>query len=199
MNKVILFDLSETIIAGLVGIDKPLSIRLGVDKRRILPALGVELLSKLCRGELSEDQYLALILEQQGWKIFVGELKRFIRRNFYTPVPGMWELLGRLSARYELVLLSDHAREWVAFIQDVHPGLAIFRRQFYSFELGQLKSEPDTYEHVLKLLNRKAQECIIVDDNPANVAAAVSAGLKAVRFTGAERLKEELTKQGIKV
>lgn len=85
MTKVILFDLSETILAGLVCIEKPLSIRLGVDESRILPAFGGELLSRLCRGELTEDQYLKWILEQQGWETQAEELKEVIRRNFHTP------------------------------------------------------------------------------------------------------------------
>ena len=199
MTRVILFDLSETIIAGLVGIEKPLALRLEMDALRILPAFGGELLCRLCRGELSEDEYLVLVLEQQGWKIPAEELKQVIRRNFHTPVPGMWELLSRLSARYDLALHSDHAREWVEYIQAVHPGLAVFRRQFYSFKLGQLKSETAVFQRVLAALGCVASECLLVDDNPVNVAAAESAGIKGIRFTIADKLKEELAEQGINI
>jgi HAD superfamily hydrolase (TIGR01509 family) len=199
MTRVILFDLSETIIAGLVGIEKPLALRLGMDEQRILPAFGGELLCRLCRGELTEDQYLALILEQQGWEIPAAELKQVIRRNFHTPVPGMWELLRRLSGRYDLALLSDHVREWVEYIQGAHPGLAVFRRQFYSFELGQLKSEPAVFQQVLSALDCTAAECLFVDDNLVNLDAAENAGVKGVRFLSADGLKEELAEWGIKI
>jgi HAD superfamily hydrolase (TIGR01509 family) len=198
VTKVILFDLSETIIAGLVGIEKLLSIRLGIDEGCILPAFGGELLGRLCRGELTEDQYLEQILARQGWEIPIEELKQVIRRNFHTPVPGMWGLLSRLSARYELALLSDHAREWVAYIQDVHPSLAIFQEQFYSFELGQLKNEPSTFERVLAALGCSAAECLFVDDNPANLAAAECVGLFGIRFAGSERLEMELAETEIR-
>jgi FMN phosphatase YigB (HAD superfamily) len=199
VTKTILFDLSETIIAGLVGIEKPLSIRLGVDESSILPAFGGELLGKLCRGELTEDRYLMLILACQGLEIPVEELKQIIRQNFHIPVLGMWQLLSRLSAHYELALVSDHAREWVAYIQHVHPGLAIFQRQFYSFEFGQLKNEPSTFERVLAALDRTAAECLFVDDNPANLAAAESVGVDGILFKSVQGLKEELVGRGIRV
>lgn len=194
MIRVILFDLSETVIAGLVGIEIPLAPRLGVDEGRILPAFGGDLLRKLCRSELTEDQYLALVLQQQGWVIPAQELKQIVRRNFHTVVPGMWELLENLSARYELALLSDHGREWAAYIRGVHPELAIFKKQFYSYESGLLKSEPDAFNRVLELLDRKAVECLFVDDNPANVEAAEMAGLRGIWFAGAGDLRRELAK-----
>lgn len=196
MIRVILFDLSETVIAGLVGIEKPLALRLGVDEGRILPAFGGDLLRKLCRDELTEDQYLALVLQQQGWVIPAQELIQIIRRNFHTTVPGMWELLENLSARYELALLSDHGREWVAYIRGVHPELAVFRKQFYSFESGLLKSEPAAFQRVLEVLDCAAAECLFVDDNPTNVAAAESVGLEGVCFTSTEELARKLAGRG---
>ena len=197
MLKTILFDLSETVISGLIGIEAPLAQALGVAEARILPAFGGDLLPRLCRGELTEDQYLALVLERQGWEISADELKQVFRGNFQRTVPGMWELLNGLSTRYELVLLSDHAREWVAYIQVVHPELAVFKRQLYSFESGLLKSEPGTFTYALRSLDRKADECLFVDDNPVNVAAAEDAGLSGIRFVGAEDLKRELVGRGI--
>ena len=199
MIKINLFDLSETVIAGLVGIEKLLSLRIGVDEERILAAFGGKLLSRLCRGELTEDRYLALILEQQSWRIPAEELKRIIRCNFHKPVPGMWELLRGLASHYELALLSDHAREWVATIQDVHPGLAIFQRQFYSFEFGQLKSEPAVFQRVLAELDCPAADCLFVDGNPSNLKAAEKVGLSGICFTTAQRLKVELTEWGVEV
>jgi FMN phosphatase YigB (HAD superfamily) len=195
--KTILFDLSETVIAGLVGIEAPLAQVLGVDQAQILPAFGGDLLARLCRGQLTEDQYLALILEQQRWEITAEALKRVFRLNFHKPVPGMWKLLQKLSGHYELVLLSDHAREWVVYIQSVYPELAIFNRQYYSFQYGRLKSEPETFLHVLKLLKRKAGECLFVDDNPTNIAAAEEAGLSGTRFVGAQDLERELVGRGL--
>jgi len=197
MLKTILFDLSETVISGLIGIEIPLASRLGVAEARILPAFGGDLLPRLCRGELTEDQYLALVLERQGWEISPDELKQVLRGNFQRIVPGMWELLNSLSTRYELVVLSDHAREWVAYIQVVHPELVLFKRQLYSFESGLLKSEPGTFTDALRSLDRKADECLFVDDNPVNVTAAEDAGLNGIRFVGAEDLKLELVGRGI--
>ncbi len=119
-------------------------------------------------------------------------MKRIIRGNFRRRIPGTIALLPRLARRYELVLLSDHAAEWAAHIRRIHPWLRIFSRRFFSFALGQTKREPSTFRKVAAALGRSPDECLLIDDSPANVAAAASAGMPGIRFTTAAALAREL-------
>ena len=191
-SRTIIFDLSEVLIAGLIGIEKPLARRLHLKPKSILKVFETHGLHQLCCGRMTEDEYLAGILKATRWKIPAAELKRVIRRNFHRRVPGMAPLLRRLARQYELVLLSDHAAEWAAYIQRVHPWLRRFQPRFFSCELGQTKRKPATFRRVLAALGRKAGECLLIDDSARNLQAATAAGLRGIRFTSAAALAREL-------
>jgi len=191
-SRTLVFDLSEVLIAGLIGIEQPLAARLRRKPATILRAFDTPGLQKLCRGRMTEDEYLARILERQRWEISAADLKRIIRRNFRRRVPGMAPLLRRFAPHHELVLLSDHAAEWAAHIRRIHPWLRLFRRRFFSFELGQLKRNPSTFRQMLAALGRRPDECLLIDDSPRNVASAAVAGLAGIRFTSAAALARKL-------
>jgi len=192
MPRTLIFDLSEVLIAGLIGIERPLAARLHLEPAAILKVFEQHGLHELCRGRLSEDAYLAGILKRQGWPLARAELKAIIRRNFRRRIPGMIALLPRLARRYELVLLSDHGKEWAAHIRRIHPWLRIFPRQFFSFELHRTKREPATFRQVAAALGRSPDECLLIDDRAANIAAAAAAGMPGLRFTSAGALAREL-------
>jgi putative hydrolase of the HAD superfamily len=195
--KTIIFDLSEVLIAGLCGVEETLALRLGSPPPEVLSAFGGDLLVQLCRGEISEDVFLKSVIATNGWNISMDELKQSIRANFRRKVPGMENLLERLAAQYELVLLSDHAKEWVQHIHEIHPHLQIFRARIYSFEFGQTKNEPSTFQRLLELIHRRGDECVFVDDNLGNIECARSAGIQAFHFTNAETLLNDLRKESL--
>jgi tagatose 1,6-diphosphate aldolase len=188
MPRTLIFDLSEVLIAGLLGIEKPLAARLGIPRRAVLPAFAGRLLEELCCGRVSEDEYLAWILKRQRWRLAPADVKRIIRANFHRRVQGMQRLITRLARHYELVLLSDHAAEWAAYIQGIHPWLKIFKARFFSFELKQTKREPSTFQRVLAAIGRRPDECLLIDDSAQNVRAAAAVGLRGIRFTSAAAL-----------
>jgi hypothetical protein len=43
----------------------------------------------------------------------------------------MEDLVTQLARQHELILLSDHAAEWVGYIQGIHPFLSIFKARFF--------------------------------------------------------------------
>jgi HAD superfamily hydrolase (TIGR01509 family) len=197
--RTIIFDLSEVLIAGLFGIEVPLARRLGVPSSAIAPAFGCDLLQELCCARLTEDEYLERIVARQGWKIAPEHLKPIIRRNFHRHVPGMQAILDRLKPRYDLVLLSDHALEWMTYVRTVHSFFDKFGALFFSYELGQTKSDPTTFALVLDALGREAQQCLFVDDSERNVAVARSAGLPSIRFVGVEPFARQLRQRGLEL
>jgi HAD superfamily hydrolase (TIGR01509 family) len=192
MPRTIIFDLSEVLIAGLIGIEKPLARRLHLKPNAILKIFETHGLHELCCGRMTEDEYLARIRKATRWDIPASELKRIIRRNFQKRVPGMAPLLRRLARQYGLVLLSDHAAEWAAYIHRIHPWLELFRPRFFSFALGQTKKKPSTFRKVLVALGRNPADCLLIDDSAKNVAAAATVGLRGLRFTSAAALGREL-------
>lgn len=195
--KTIIFDLSEVLISGLCGVEEPIALRFGSLPSEALSAFGGDLLIQICRGELSEETYLKSIIANTGWNISVDELKKLIRFNFSRKVAGMDNLLEQLAAQYELVLLSDHAKEWVEHIHELHPHLGVFKTKVYSFQIGQTKREPSTFRRLLTMINRRSEECVFIDDSISNVERARSVGIQAFHFTDVKTLSDDLQRASL--
>lgn len=195
--RTIIFDLSEVLISGLVGIERPLSEKLRISEDSISKAFYNDCLAELCRGAISEVSYLKHVVSENGWSIPLEVLKRVIRENFHHRIPGMAPILDRLKGRYELALLSDHVREWIAYIRSIHPFLEAFDHFFFSFVLGTTKDDPATFRAVLEALHRDPAACLFIDDNPMNIETATSLGISCVRFISAADLSHRLEALGL--
>jgi FMN phosphatase YigB (HAD superfamily) len=191
MTQCIIFDLSEVLIAGLVGVEKELSPALSIPEHEILPCFLDSLFEDLLLGNISEETYLKHLIAKEGWPLDISSLQGAIRRNFHHEVEGSISILMDLAADYELVLLSDHVMEWVAYIRSIHPFIQVFEQAFFSYDLRGTKRDPETFSRVLDLLSVSPTDCLFVDDNPANVRVAESVGLGGIRFVNAEQLATE--------
>jgi putative hydrolase of the HAD superfamily len=192
MTKTIIFDLSEVLISGLLGVEKSIAAQVGISEDQVLPVFKTPALQDLFCGKLSEEAYLACLLRDCDWRISPEQIKHLMRENFRRCVPGMEKLVRRLARNYKLVILSDHAREWIAYIQTVHPFLQMFSPCFFSFDLQQTKRYPSTFQRVVRTLNRDPRECLFIDDSLVNIQAAQSIGLPSIQFTSARALVGEL-------
>jgi len=194
--QTILFDLSEVLIAGMPGFEKPLAENLALPPEQVLAAFYNEVFHNLVIGKISEQAYFEEILAREGWPLTVEELKSAIRLNFENLVPGMQAVLACLASHYELVLLSDHAAEWVEAIVVLHPFLEQFKARFFSFELGATKRSPATFHTVLAALQRRPDECLFIDDFAPNVEVARSLGIAGIQFLNAADLVQQLARMG---
>ena len=199
MIQCIVFDLSEVLIAGLVGIEKELSQELAVPEQEILPCFVDGTFEQLLVGSIPEELYLAHVIAKGQWPTDVARLKAAIRHNFHNTIEGTVAILTDLACGYELALLSDHAREWISYIKAVHPFMGMFRHAFFSFDLKGIKSNPATFVKALDAMSMPPEECLFIDDNPTNIRVAQSVGIPSIRFLGAGQLAADLGARGVKV
>ena len=95
----IMFDLSEVLISGLVGFEEELAAMVGVPAESLLTAFRIRDVHRVCRGEMTEDEYLGGVLGSEGWDVSLEDLKRVIRGNFHREEDGMIALAEDLSSR----------------------------------------------------------------------------------------------------
>ena len=190
---VLIFDLSEVLIRGLYGVEDDLHLCLSLPKEEILSAFRGPRLFSLFLGEISEEEFLAGMIETEGWTIAVESVMRLIRKNMRQVIPGT----RALHERYRLVLLSDHAREWANFVREEHDFWPLFEAVYFSFELGATKMQSDTFSQVSEMLSVSPSHCLFVDDRNENVTNAQRAGMSAVQFTSAQDLTGQLEEFGI--
>lgn len=72
-----------------------------------------------------------------------------------------------------------------------------FRAQAVSYEIGYLKPDPRFYQRALDMLGTSPGNTLFIDDREENVQGALNVGLQALRFTGIDKLREDLARLGL--
>ncbi len=197
MIKYIIFDLSEVLISGLLGVEKTLAEKIPESEDKIMKSLCGEWFNEYMVGNITEDLYLTEIVKKENWEIGIEDLKKDIRNNFHNEVDGMPSLLEKLAEKYKLILHSDHSKEWIDYIKTVHPFLNLFEHMLFSYELGMTKHFPSTFSKALERLKIPADECLFIDDHQRNIDAAEKVGIRGIRFQDYNQLISELRKTSV--
>lgn len=122
------------------------------------------------------------------------ELYRSKWREMLTDeVPGMRELVERLKAiGYRIYGLTNWSMETFPEAREHFGILQMIERYVVSGAEGYVKPDPRLFQVLLDRYQLKAEECIFIDDNPTNVAAAEKLGMQGIAFTNAEELRKQL-------
>jgi putative hydrolase of the HAD superfamily len=104
----------------------------------------------------------------------------------FRPDPAVLDVLDRHRGDRALALFTNNGPlEEEALTRRYPEVLARFGHLFFSHRLGHRKPDPAAFAAVTSALG---DDLVFIDDSPANVSAALSAGWRAVRFRDADSL-----------
>jgi putative hydrolase of the HAD superfamily len=109
-------------------------------------------------------------------------------------------LLDELTAtrRYFLATLNNESEELNAYRVrkfDLGRNFAVFLTSCY---LQARKPDPLIYQLALGITQRAPEECIFIDDRPANLEPAKALGMRTILFRSAEELRASLEESGVR-
>ncbi len=112
---------------------------------------------------------------------------------------GALGILEELAAsdKYMLGALNNEARETNEFRFASFGLRGYFKVALSSCYLGLRKPEPAIFKRALDILGRPAERILFIDDRAENVEGAQAAGIRAIRFEGADALRRELVTLGV--
>jgi 2-haloacid dehalogenase len=114
------------------------------------------------------------------------------------PIEGSVTILEELKdAGYELHALTNWSAETFPFARDRFAFLEWFETILVSADVGLIKPDPRIFELLLARIGRPPAECVYIDDNPKNAAAAAALGFDAIAFQGPDQLRAELTRRDL--
>ena len=70
----------------------------------------------------------------------------------------------------------------------------LFDKIYISSEMRLAKPDKSFFLHCIYDIGVSPSDCVMIDDNPKNIAAAESVGISGIIYTGLEDLKKELEK-----
>ena len=160
---------------GMIMFDDPLWS--GLD-------LGNPLEETICRYEKKYPEY-------------AKEIRWFLTHGEYMHVkrPEVWEKVHELKkAGYRIYLLSNYSEDLftkhtkgASFLNDIDGKVV-------SYQIHEIKPNPEIYLYLLNKYNLKADQCLFFDDREQNVEGAEKLGIHAIRVESQEQLLGELEK-----
>ncbi|KRF26154.1 HAD family phosphatase [Phycicoccus sp. Soil803] len=126
--------------------------------------------------------------------------RRHFGASLVGEIAGSVEILRELhAADVPLFALTNWSADLFPVALDRFDFLELFEDIIVSGEEGVAKPDPEIFEVLEERVSHRAglDDCIFVDDSPANVVAAAETGLDAVHFTGPDHLREDLIARGM--
>ncbi len=115
----------------------------------------------------------SLVREREGSNRWIYSLRKAGYKAYY---------LSNFSAR-----VKTEASRQLTFLREMDGGVM-------SYTVQLIKPEPYIYEVLLNRYKLKAEECVFLDDSPANIDTAKSLGMKGIIVESQEQAMEELNK-----
>jgi 2-haloacid dehalogenase len=114
------------------------------------------------------------------------------------PIEPTVDILSELKeAGYPLCALSNWSAETFSLVRPRFQFLDWFDLILVSGEVGLIKPDPRLFALLLHKIDRTPEDCLFIDDHPANVEAARALGMKAIQFETPAQLRAELDQKGI--
>ncbi len=140
---------------------------------------------------LAED-VLGRKIPQDLGRRYGRRLSERLRRDL-KPVPGAKAAIAALP--YPRCVASSSTFERIRLSLEVTDLALLFGDNIFSAtQVAHGKPAPDLYLFAARTMGTASADCIVVEDSALGVAAAVSAGMAAIGFTGAGHTTADLAK-----
>lgn len=144
-------------------------------------------------GERFEDISAELIKQHPEYKEQIALYYPRWPEMLGGAVEGTVQILRELKAkRVPVFALTNWSAQTFPTARKIFPFLSEFDGIVVSGEEKLIKPDPRLYQVLLERYRLCAQECVFIDDNPANAGAAAALGFTAVRFSSPEQLRGAL-------
>ena len=153
------------------------------------------------RGVLSDDEFLELAIRQvpeyeAEVRLFWNNIEKAI---WQFPYVKLW-IRAMKKAGYKVYILSNYGN-WcyektkeiaLNFLEEVDGAV-------FSYKVRQIKPDAAIFQAICDKYSLKAEECVFLDDLPANIEGAKKFGMQGIVFKGLQDALEELQKLDVKI
>jgi putative hydrolase of the HAD superfamily len=155
---------------------------------------------ELDRGTVDNSEYWTRIMSAGGVRPSKEALERLRREDVLAwtrinPKVVAWSHEARAAGFRTAILSNMHFDALNAISASPEFGwISDFDATVFSCMERLVKPEPGIYLRCLEALGAAATECIFIDDNPGNVAAAVEMGMKGIVFESDEETARQVSR-----
>lgn len=197
--KAILFDMGNVLIFfDAKRSSKAFSEAVGVSEDKIWQTFFVSDLERAyTRGEISSEDFYRKVSEHFHEKIDFATFAR-LWNDIFTENSEMDDLLKKLKKHYPLYLISNTNDLHFEHVRAQYAILRHFTKCFPSHAVGHRKPDRAMFEHVLRDIQLRPEETVLIDDVSEFVESAKSLGIHGLQFTSRQALEQDLRRLRIK-
>ncbi|MDH4202877.1 MAG: HAD family phosphatase [Phycisphaerae bacterium] len=148
------------------------------------------------RGQTTPEEFFRRTCERYRLDLDFETFKDLWCDMFWT-MDGMEELVGRVSKKATIGLLSDTDPLHWNYIRTTWPWINRIKKPTLSFEVGVMKPDAAIYLAASENVRTPPPQCLFIDDLQANVDGARAAGMRAIRFENRDSLARDLAISGL--
>ena len=140
-------------------------------------------------GYIGHDEYfreLARLVNKTP-----GEVEAIIRER-HIRNDALVAYVRELRASYKIGLLSNVGEGVMNELFPEAERRELFDAVVLSSDIGAVKPHPAIYEYMLDQLQLPADQCVMIDDLPANVDGAKNVGMQGIVYHSFDHLKTSL-------
>jgi putative hydrolase of the HAD superfamily len=151
------------------------------------------------RGKISLDEYLDRTVFYRVRPFTRDEFKNYMY-SLSISDEGALAFARELanSGKYLMGTINNESRELNAYRIEKFGLRSIFRVFVSSCYVGLRKPEEAIYKLTLDVTQQAAEQCCFIDDRALNLEVAKRLGMHTVEMHGAEQLRSELKKIGVR-
>ena len=151
------------------------------------------------RGTLEEADYLEMVKKELPEHLHDAVEKLSEEWVKCCPaMPGMEEIVCDVKKTGKKLYLLSNFNKRLRYEQHYISALKYFDALVISGEIKTAKPDKEIYEYLLSTYDLIPDECIFIDDNPANIAMAESLGIHGYLFDfDVPKLREYLKKENL--
>lgn len=149
-------------------------------------------------GRISTRKFYEEVSRRLGLSIGFEQFLQ-VWNDIFTEDKPMTGLLRKLLQDYPAYLISNTNRPHFDYLREKCPVLQQMTGWILSYEVGALKPNPMIYHRALEIVKVPAGEIFYIDDREDLIEAGHRMGFQTHRFSGIERLVEDLKSRGVAV
>lgn len=144
-------------------------------------------------GKISSLEFFQSLKESLRLSISFEEFKP-IWNDIFWKDERVSEIIRSLKGKKRLGLLSNTNPLHFDYILSKFPVVKEFDRWLLSHEVGFKKPASEIFEKAIEWAGVEPGQILFIDDMKSHIEVADSLGIKAIHFTSARQLKEDLSK-----
>lgn len=156
---------------------------------------------RLDEGTISEQEFMQIICARLPEDAIADA--QYVMAHWHEqmkPLDGPYQLAKELKAAgYHLYLLSNAGERFHVY-EKAAPAFRLLDGRFVSADFKCIKPGPVIYEKFLSHFGLRPEECLFIDDVPANIEGGKAAKMDGIVYAGdVNQLRQELAAHGVAV